>query len=60
MIFMKKSEKFLIKINSRNQKWKKLRQKERELAMYSQYPELVETCIELKKDIEFIRKELKI
>lgn len=57
---MKKSEKFLIKINSRNQKWKKLRQKERELAMYSQYPELVETCMELKKDIEFIRKELKI
>ncbi len=57
---MKKSEKFLIKINSRNKKWQKLRQKERDLAIYMQYPELADKCIELKKDIAFIKNELKI
>ena len=57
---MDKADKFLLKISSRNKKWQKLRQKERELAIYREYPVLVDKCIELKKDIDFIKNELKI
>ena len=56
---MKESE-FLTKIYSRNRKWSKLRQKEKQLETYRKYPGLTETCMQLEQDIELIKNELKI
>ncbi|MBO6275006.1 MAG: hypothetical protein J6M91_05655 [Methanobrevibacter sp.] len=57
---MDKSEKFLIKISSRNRKWNLLREKEGLLAKLVNVPYCVDDCLKLREEINFIRKELNL
>ena len=57
---MDKAEEFLIKINSRNKKWRELREKERIYSKLLEVPSCADECLKLKEEIDFIRKELDI
>lgn len=57
---MDKSQKFLIKISSRNRKWSLLREKESLLAKLINVPCCADDCLKLREEINYIRKELNL
>ena len=57
---MNKSDKFLIKIRSRNHKWKMLREKENLLAKLLEVPACASDCLMLREEINFLREELNL
>lgn len=58
MIIINKSEKFLIKISSRNKKWKRLHEKEQIYAKLVQIPFCIDETLKVKEEINYLRKEL--
>lgn len=57
---MNKSQKFLIKISSRNRKWSLLREKENLLVKLVDIPYCADECIKLREEINYIRNELNL